>query len=320
MRIGVLGAGHLGKIHLKCISNIPELELIGFYDVSPENAKKVAEDFGLTAFSSEKELIDACDIVDIVTPTPTHFSLAEMAMKAGKHVFIEKPVTETVEQAEKLLQMQDEYGVKVQIGHVERYNPAYLALNEFNLKPMFIEGHRLATFNPRGNDVSVVLDLMIHDLDLVLNLINSKPKEIRAKGVKIASTTHDICNARIEFENGSVANLTASRISMKQMRKLRLFQNDAYVSIDMLEKQAQIINLSDEKPEGAEAFELPTPSGTKWVNVNMPISEPNNAIVSELKEFYQAIIEGKEARVPLEQGYSALSLAHQIMKACDDTI
>ncbi len=318
MKIGVLGAGHLGKIHIKCIRSIEDLDLVGFYDSSETNATKVATELNISAFNSVDELIDACDIIDIVTPTPTHYDLAVQAMKAGRHVFIEKPVTETVEQAEALLKMQDEYGVRVQIGHVERYNPAYLALNDFDLNPMFIEGHRLATFNPRGTDVSVVLDLMIHDLDLVLKLAKSKVKEIRAKGVKIASNAHDICNARVEFENGCVANLTASRISTKQMRKLRLFQSDAYVSIDMLEKQAQIINLTDDKPDSEQAFELPTTSGSKWVNVNMPTSEPNNAIVSELAEFHKAIVTNSPTRVSLEEGYSALSLAHLIMKACDE--
>lgn len=317
MKIGVLGAGHLGKIHIKCIQNIPELELVGFYDASTSNAQKVSEDLTVRAYESVDVLIDAVDIVDIVTPTPSHFELAKQSMKAGKHVFIEKPVTETVEQARELLAMQHEFGVRAQIGHVERYNPAYLALLDFNLKPMFIEGHRLAMFNPRGTDVSVVLDLMIHDLDLVLQLANSEVEEIRAKGVKIVSGSHDICNARIEFKNGCVANLTASRVSLKQMRKLRMFQNDAYVSIDMLEKQAQIITLKDNEPSGELKFELETGQGTKWVDVQMPDVKPNNAIVSELSEFYHSIVDDKPIRVSLEQGYSALSLAHDIIKACD---
>lgn len=318
MKIGVLGTGHLGKIHLKCINTIPEFDLVGFYDASAEVRSQVSEDFSLKAYDRVEDLLEAVDVVDIVTPTPTHYELAKMAMQSGKHVFIEKPVTETVEQARELIAMQDKYGVRVQIGHVERYNPAYLALLGFDLQPMFMEGHRLAMFNPRGTDVSVVLDLMIHDLDLVLQLAKSKVKNIHAKGVSVVSGSHDICNARIEFENGCVANLTASRISLKQMRKLRMFQNNAYVSIDMLEKQAQIITLKDEKPDSEMTFELPTGQGTKWVDVSMPEAQPNNAIASELAEFYEAIVDNKTTRVSLEEGYSALSLAHDIIKACDE--
>ncbi|MDX1685831.1 MAG: Gfo/Idh/MocA family oxidoreductase [Saprospiraceae bacterium] len=317
MKIGVLGTGHLGKIHLKCIGSIPDLELIGFYDESKETRESVKKEFDLKAFESVDELIDQADIVDIVTPTSTHYELAKRSMSAGKHVFIEKPVTETVEQARDLLAMQTKYGVRAQIGHVERYNPAYLALLDFDLNPMFMEGHRLSTFNPRGTDVSVVLDLMIHDLDLVLQLANSRVKDIRAKGVNVVSPSHDICNARLEFENGCVANLTASRISLKQMRKLRMFQNNAYVSIDMLEKQAQIITLEDDKPDSDMAFELDTGNNTKWVNIRMPDARPNNAIVTELTEFHRAIADGGPIRVSLEEGYSALSLAHDIIKACD---
>lgn len=317
MKIGVLGTGHLGKIHLKCIRSIPEFVLTGFYDASEDVRIAVSQEFGIKAFADPQSLIEAVDVVDIVTPTPTHYDLAKQAMASGKHVFIEKPVTETVEQARELIALQEEYGVRVQIGHVERYNPAYLALNDFDLKPMFIEGHRLAMFNPRGTDVSVVLDLMIHDLDLVLQLANSRVKEIRAKGVSIVSPSHDICNARLEFENGCVANLTASRVSLKQMRKLRMFQSDAYVSIDMLEKQSQIITLTDEKPDGETTFELPTNQGSKWVDVSMPDSRPNNAIATELSEFYEAVEKQGPTRVSLEEGYSALSLAHEIIKACD---
>ena len=316
--IGVLGAGHLGKIHIKCIQEIDELKLVGFYDPDEVNARKVGEDLKVKAFGSVDDLIAACEIVDIVTPTPTHYDLAVRAMKAGRHVFIEKPVTQNVEQAEELVRMQDELGVRVQIGHVERFNPAYLALKDKSLAPMFIEGHRLATYNPRGNDVSVVLDLMIHDLDLVLQLVPFDIKEIRANGVRVIGSSHDICNARIEFANGCIANLTASRISLKQMRKLRLFQKDAYVTIDMLEKQAQIISLSDEKPSDDMTMELPTPEGNKWISIKMPESKPNNAIVSELKEFYDAIITEGPITVSLEEGYSALSLAHEIIKVCDE--
>lgn len=318
MKIGVLGAGHLGKIHIKCIRQVPQLELVGFYDISPETRESVSKDLDIRAFSKVEDLLAEVDIVDIVTPTPTHYDLAKQAMEAGKHVFLEKPVTETVEQARDLLRMQEEHGVRVQIGHVERFNPAYLAVEKFKLRPMFIEGHRLATFNPRGTDVSVVLDLMIHDLDLILRLVGSEVVEIRAKGVSVVSNSHDICNARLEFANGCVANITASRISLKQMRKLRLFQEDAYVTIDMLDKSAQIITLEDKDPQTEKALPLETPRGQQWITIHDPQSEPNNAIATELQTFYEAISENKPIRVSLEEGYSALSLAHKIIQACDE--
>jgi len=317
MKIGVLGAGHLGKIHIKCIQQISDYDLVGFYDSQESTRSEVSANLNVKAFDSLEGLIDSVDVLDIVTPTSVHFELAKQAMNAGKHVFIEKPVTETVAQARELLRLQNELGVRVQIGHVERFNPAYLAVEKFELQPMFIEGHRLATFNPRGTDVSVVLDLMIHDLDLILKLVQSEVTDIRANGVALVSNSHDICNARLEFANGCVANITASRISLKQMRKLRLFQQDAYVTIDMLEKEAQIITLEDSDPGTGKAMSLPTPQGEKWISINLPEAQPNNAILSELQEFHNAIQQDRPIRVSLEEGYSALSLAHKIIEACE---
>lgn len=192
--------------------------------------------YPIQRFQTPQELFAAVDVVDIVTPTTTHFEMAAQAIRAGKHFFIEKPITRTVEEAEELIKLAQEFKVKAQVGHVERFNPALLALEDMELNPMFIEAHRLAVFNPRGTDVSVILDLMIHDLDIVLSIVKSEVKFISASGVAVASETPDIANARIEFENGCVANLTASRISLKQMRKVRLFQKDAYISLDFLEK------------------------------------------------------------------------------------
>lgn len=318
MKIGVLGAGHLGKIHIKCIKMIPEYDLVGFFDADSNIRQQVQEEYGVTAFESVEQLIEAVEVVDIVTPTTTHFDLAMQVISRGRHAFIEKPVTQTVEQARELISMQHEYGARVQIGHVERFNPAYLAVEQFELKPMFIEGHRLATFNPRGTDVSVVLDLMIHDLDLILKLVGSEVEKIHAKGVSVVSNSHDICNARLQFKNGCVANITASRISLKQMRKLRLFQGDAYVTIDMLEKKAQIITLDENDPGHDMAMLLDTPKGQRWITMNEPIAEPNNAIQSELFEFYQSIVSKKPIKVSLEEGYTALSLAHKIIEACEE--
>lgn len=318
MKIGVLGAGHLGKIHIKCIKMIPEYQLVGFYDADESTRQTVEEEHGIKAFDSVQGLIDAVDVVDIVTPTTTHYELAKQVITNGRHAFIEKPVTQTVEQARELLSMQHEFGARVQIGHVERFNPAYLAVEQFELKPMFIEGHRLATFNPRGTDVSVVLDLMIHDLDLILKLVGSEVEHIHAKGVSVVSNSHDICNARLQFKNGCVANITASRISLKQMRKLRLFQEDAYVTIDMLEKKAQIITLDENDPGNDMAMPLDTPKGKRWISMTDPVAEPNNAIQSELFEFHQSIVSNKPIKVSLEEGYTALSLAHKIIEACEN--
>ena len=317
LKIGLLGVGHLGKIHVKCINLADQyFELAGFYDPDEEAAKVATENLGLHRFPSAEELIQAVDAVDIVTPTTTHYEVASMAVEAGKHVFIEKPVTHTLEEAEKLLELIREKGVKVQVGHVERFNPALLALGETFLNPMFIEGHRLAVFNPRGTDVSVVLDLMIHDLDIVLSIVQSDVKNISANGVAVISDTPDIANARIEFENGCVTNLTASRISMKQMRKLRLFQQDAYISLDFLEKQAQVIRMLDNGKEAqlpdASLFELDTGKGKKTLQIHMPKIEPVNAIKMELETFAESILNDTRPKVSLEDGYKALKLAYQI--------
>lgn len=316
LKIGLLGVGHLGKIHLKCIQLVEQYEFVGFYDPNDENAK-IAEAAGIQRWEQLDQLLAAVDVVDIVTPTVTHFDLAMRAIKMGKHVFIEKPLTHTIDEAEQLLEASKNAGVKVQVGHVERFNPALLALGDMQLKPMFIEAHRLSMFNPRGTDVSVVLDLMIHDLDLVLNLVKSEVQHISASGVAVVSKSPDISNARLEFANGCVANLTASRISMKQMRKLRLFQRDAYISLDFLEKNAQVIRLFNpddpDLPEAGNQLELHTEDGVKLVHLEMLEAEATNAIRMELDTFAQCILEDKTPIVSIEDGYLALKVAHQIV-------
>ena len=329
IKIGVLGAGHLGKIHLKCIQASDRLELIGFYDADVDNAQKVAEALGIRAFETADALIDAVDAVDIVTPTIYHFDLAQKAILKGKHIFIEKPMTHTIEEAEKLIQIVNQTAVKVQIGHVERFNPAFLSLGDMRISPMFVEAHRLATFNPRGTDVSVVLDLMIHDIDLILHLVDSEVKNIHASGVAVVSETPDIANARIEFENGCVANLTASRMSLKQMRKIRFFQKDAYISLDFLEKNAQIIRLfdkkdttdaNDEQLSGETNFvELETAHGTKLIDIQMPEPLKVNAIQMELDTFAESIRDNKPTRVTIQDGYKALKVAHRIIAEIGDS-
>lgn len=224
IKLGVLGVGHLGNIHLKCLQEISSIELVGFYDPDDQAAQKVIDSYSIFRFDSYNDLLQQCDAIDIVTPTSSHFALATQAIKAHKHVFIEKPLTATISEAKALIDLAQQQSVKVQVGHVERFNPAFLAVQHISLQPLFIEAHRLAMFNPRGTDVSVVLDLMIHDLDLVLSMVNAPLQSLSASGVAVVSKNLDIANVRLEFENGCVANLTASRISMKQMRKIRLFQ------------------------------------------------------------------------------------------------
>jgi len=321
LKIGVLGVGHLGKIHVKCIQQTDCLELVGFYDPNDENATQVIESQGIKRFDNIGELIQAVDVIDIVTPTLTHFDLALQAIQQGKHVFIEKPLTNTIEEAERLLEACAIHQVKVQVGHVERFNPAFLALEDITLEPMFIEAHRLAVFNPRGTDVSVILDLMIHDLDIVLSLVDSEVKNIYANGVSVVSDTPDIANVRLEFENGCVANLTASRISMKQMRKVRLFQQDAYISLDFLEKNTQIIRLYDEGapqlPKDVPLMDLQTNNGKKHIHIHMPKTEPVNAIQMELETFAESIMQNKPTRVSIEDGYHALKMAYRIIETIE---
>ncbi len=323
LKIGVLGVGHLGKIHVKCIQQTDCYELVGFYDPNDENALKVIDNQGLKRFDDLNELLAEVDVIDIVTPTITHFKLALLAIESGKHVFIEKPLTNTLEEAELLLAACKKHQVKVQVGHVERFNPALLALGDTALNPMFIEAHRLAVFNPRGTDVSVILDLMIHDLDIILSLVKSELKNIHANGVSVVSSTPDIANVRLEFENGCVANLTASRISMKQMRKVRLFQQDAYISLDFLEKNTQVIRLYDEGaadiPTDANLMDLQTNEGKKHIHIHMPETVPVNAIQMELETFAESINKNQPTRVSIDDGYRALKVAHQIIERINQT-
>jgi predicted dehydrogenase len=317
LKIGVLGAGHLGKIHIKCIREIADYEFTGFYDADEKTASQVLNEFDVTHFSSIDELIDAVDVVDIVTPTVSHFECASRALKKARHVFIEKPVVTTPEEARQLMIFADEANVKVQVGHVERFNPAFLAAQPFINKPMFIEAHRLAQFNPRGTDVPVILDLMIHDIDIILSVVNSSIKRIFASGVPVVSDTPDIANARIEFDNGCVANLTASRISMKNMRKARFFQRDAYVAVDFLKKEVEIIRISDppallDDPL-AMIIDLGGKKGKKQISVEKPEIINLNAIKAELESFYQAIVNNTTPPVTINDGYDALNVAYQIL-------
>ena len=315
LKVGVLGAGHLGKIHLRLLEQSKKYELIGFYDQDTINAKKVAEEFGYKLFASIDDLIDAVEVVDIVTPTLSHFDCAKKAIEKGCHIFIEKPIAKTVLEAEAIRTLASQYHVKGQVGHVERFNPAFIAAKGMIDNPMFIETHRLAEFNPRGTDVPVVLDLMIHDIDIILSVVKSKVKNVYANGISVISDTPDIANARIEFENGCVANLTASRISMKNMRKSRFFQKDAYISIDLLEKKAEVVRMKD-VPENPDQFAmiLQNAEGVKkQIYFDNPVVENNNAILDELETFADAIINKTEPIVSLRNGTDALRVAQMVI-------
>ena len=322
LKIGVLGVGHLGKIHLKCIQEIADFELVGFYDPDTVNADKIEAEFGIKKWSSLDDLIDAVDVVDIVTPTISHFDCASKALKKCRHVFIEKPIVTSLEEARELIKIAGEANVKVQVGHVERFNPAFLAAESSFDRPMFIESHRLAQFNPRGTDVPVILDLMIHDIDIVLSVVKSNIKKISASGVAVVSDTPDIANARIEFDNGCVANLTASRISLKNMRKARFFQRDAYISVDFLKKELEVVKISDVEKDVAPlgfVLELGPGKGTKQINFEKPEIKPLNAIKAELESFHSAIINNTVPPVTINDGYSALELAHKIIEKINQT-
>ena len=320
LRIGVIGAGHLGKIHLKLLLELNDtFEVIGFYDTDKENAKIVNRSFRVKSFKSIELLIKEVDIIDIVSPTISHFDCASLAIRSNKHVFIEKPLAQSVFEAENLMKLSREAGVKVQVGHVERFNSAFLSAQPFINKPLFIESHRLAEFNTRGTDVPVVLDIMIHDIDIILKLVNSSIKNVQASGVSILSDTPDIANARIEFNNGCVCNLTASRMSLKNMRKSRIFQKNAYISIDYLEKKTEIIKLRNIKPsEEIDPFAIVIDQGKgkrkKQIYFENPEIKENNAIKDEFISFANAINEDIEPEVSITDGFRALELAEVILE------
>lgn len=299
------------------MNNWKELEdvtLVGFFDPDDAIAKEVEEIYALKRYTDEESLIDDCDAIDIVTPTQYHFDLCAMAIKKGKHVFVEKPMANTIAEAKDLVKLVQESKIKFQVGHVERFNPAFLAIQNLKVNPMFIEVHRLAQFNPRGTEVSVILDLMIHDIDAILSLVKSDVKTIAASGVAVMTDTPDIANVRIEFNNGCVANLTSSRISMKKMRKMRMFQKDAYIAIDFLEKKTEVIKLKTEEDQNVFAFDIETPNGTKTIAIANPEVPQVNAIKKELEEFVAAIKNNTQPIVNEIDGYRALEVAHQILQ------
>lgn len=319
LKIGLAGCGHLGSIHAKLISKIaeenPSVEFAGVYDVDLSRANKITSDHSVRSFDSLDSLLDEIDTLIIVTPTSTHFEIAEQALKKKINLFIEKPVTSSLKDAERLIKISEGTDVKIQVGHVERFNPALLSLGAYELKPLFIESHRLAQFNPRGTDVSVIQDLMIHDIDIILNLVKSPLEKIDANGVAVISDNIDIANARLKFQNGCVANVTASRISLKKMRKMRIFQNNAYISIDFSTNKSEVFQLTDSnKP--AQGMSFPLGEGKKIVYEEPKIEnlEESNPIKNELGSFFNSILNDKPVKVTLSDGKQAVEVADEIIK------
>ena len=319
LKVGIFGVGHLGKFHINNWKEIEGVELVGFYDPLEENAEHAIKQYKLKRFTSINKLIEASDAVDIVAPTTLHYDLCKAAILKSKHVFVEKPLANTMDEARELIKLAKEANIKFQVGHVERFNPAFLSLNKLEMAPMFIEVHRLAQFNPRGTDVSVILDLMIHDIDIILKLVKSNVKSVHANGVSVMSETPDIANVRIEFDNGCVANLTSSRISMKKMRKMRLFQKDSYISIDFLEKKTEILKINTGDDKNAFTFDIETNSGKKTIAIASPVIKDNNAIKMELESFKDAIINNTNTIVSEVDGFRAMEVAHQILEKISKT-
>ncbi len=316
INVGVIGAGHLGKIHLRLLKESSLYNLIGFYDDNIEMAKNISKELNYKSFDSIEKLINSCEMIDIVTPTQFHYKIASKCIKAGKHIFIEKPITANTREAKKLLLLENKHNVKGQVGHVERFNPAFKSVEHIIENPMFIESHRLAEFNPRGTDVPVVLDLMIHDIDIILSVVDSNLIDISASGVSVISDTPDIANARLEFANGCVANLTASRISLKNMRKTRFFQKDAYIAVDFLSKNVEVLKMKD-APKKIDEYTMilkNAEGNKKQIYFQPPEIKITNSILEELNSFANSILNNGKPEVSLKDATKALSVAEQIIK------
>lgn len=317
IKVGIVGCGHLGKLHLKNIKEIEsennKIKLTGIFDVDSRTIEELSIKNDVNAYQSYSELLKHINTLFIVTPTKTHFELAKESIKQNIHTFIEKPVTESTWEAEELEKIKHKNTI-VQVGHIERFNPAILAVEKYNISPLFIETHRLAQFNPRGTDVSVIKDLMIHDIDIILNLVKSNVKSIEANGVGVLTDTIDIANTRLNFENGCVANITASRISLKKMRKMRIFQKNAYISIDFLNNTSEVFRLSDDTD--SEIFSMPINMNGKDFKIayEKPSSSVSNAMKYEEELFFRSIINKTEPEVTLKSGKEAIEVANRILQ------
>jgi len=323
LKVGIAGTGHLGKLHAKMFSSIPDCSLIGVFDVNQIQSKTVSDEFGIEVFDSLGALLKQADAVSIAATTSAHYELAKECIQEGKHVFIEKPITATIPQAEEIVKLAAEKNVFLQVGHIERFNPALVSLEQYILEPKFIQTDRLAQFNPRGTDVAVVLDLMIHDIDIILSLIKSKVKQIDASGVAVVSDSIDIANARIQFENGAVANVTASRISQKKMRKMRIFQRDNYISLDFITGLSEVYRLVPiDQDTGITTLsfgEIGVGEKKRRVIYEQPEIKEQNALQYELQLFVESVLNNKKPVVSGEDGLRALRVAEQILQKIDES-
>ena len=316
MKTGVIGVGHLGRFHTKIYSQLEDSELVGVFDLDQEKAARVAEEFGTKSFSQLEQLLKQIEAASLVVPTSSHFEVGKRVLQHGIHLLIEKPISQTTEQAEKLIELAQEKNLSLQVGHIERYNPAFLAIENLALSPRFIESHRLAQFNPRGTDVAVILDLMIHDIDLILNLVKSQVREIQAAGTSVITESDDIANARLTFENGAVANITTSRISANNMRKIRIFQKNSYISLDLLRKEVEVYRLVDIDDQSLKDDKSSTIIGKisaeqlgKTILYEKPKVEDKDMLTLEISSFLDAVKNGKRPKVSGEDGKRALEVA-----------
>lgn len=304
LRVGVIGVGYLGKFHAEKYARMQDVELVGVVDIIAERAERVRKQFGTESFTDYRDFIDRVDAVSVVVPTPLHFSISRDFLEHGVDVLIEKPIAETLEEAEVLIEVAASRGAVIQVGHLERFNPAVVALTKVVDRPLFIESHRLSVFKERGTEVDVVLDLMIHDIDIILSLVKSQPQHIHAAGVPVISSRVDIANARLMFENGCVANVTASRISLKNMRKIRIFQKDAYVSVDYSSHDITVIR------RDGQGIDLPIPG----MSMERSTFDKSDALGAELRSFVDAV---KTRQAPLVSGHdgrNALGVALDIIQ------
>ncbi|MDZ7315356.1 MAG: Gfo/Idh/MocA family oxidoreductase [candidate division KSB1 bacterium] len=314
IKVGIIGVGKLGNFHCNALSQMESAELVGVHDVDALRAQEIAERYRCRAFAEPAELIRECDCVGVIVPTTHHLAMAKQVLQAGRPVFIEKPIAATLAEADEIVQLSESLGIPVQVGHIERFNPAIRALDGRLRDPLFIESHRLSPFDPRGTDIAVILDLMIHDIDIILSLVQSPVTEIRASGVAIVSDEADIANARIEFASGCAANVTASRISQRKMRKMRIFQKDAYISIDFLLKLTEIFRLSDE-PAASDGINLGMIDKGKYkrniVYEKPPVPE-QDAMQAEWQSFFEAVRTGRTPVVTAKEARDALAVAMEI--------
>ncbi len=318
LRTGVVGIGVHGRHHVRLLSGMEETDLAGIHDTDESVAKAAADEFGTTPFSSLDDLLDRVDCVSVAVPTTAHAEVVGRCLEAGRHVLVEKPIALSVAEAESMVASARERGLVLAVGHIERFNPAYRSVGEDAASPVFIESHRLAVFNPRGTDVAVVLDLMIHDIDIVLDMVKRPVTAVNAVGVSVVTDEADIANARLEFEGGGVANLTASRISQKKMRKIRTFRRNAYVSMDFLEGESEVFTLKPDARPMAEPGALP--QLMDGISYRRHGNDGGNALELELRDFLAAVANGGEPKVTGSDGLHALEIANRVMESMAESM